>query len=273
MVANTIKTIVRYLKLYLKLARFNLIYITTYRVSFLIEMCVELFYFIALIVLFNVLYGNIKSIVGWSYYEMLFLIGIETIMSELFVGLVFANNTNDLPNKIRTGMVDFALLKPLSSLFSLTISTPYLPSLLSIIPGFYLLYLSLNHLHIKLGALNVLGGLLLLGAGFIIGYSVMVIITSLSFIFINANAIPRLGMNTIINFTTRPHQIFKGIILKTIFYLVVPVVFVVSIPTSVFIRSFSTLYVLSGIILAIIFLNIAKIVWSHMIGYYSSASS
>lgn len=273
MADNFFKKLSRYIKLYFKFCRFNFIYITTYRVSFLIEMGVELFYFVALIILFNVLYGNIKSIAGWTYYEMLFLIGIETIMSELFVGLVFANNTNDLPYKIRMGAIDFALLKPLSSLFSLTISSPYLPSLFSCLPGFYLIYVSLTNLHIKIGLLNFAGGMILLAAGFIIGYSVMVIISSLTFLFVNANALPRLGMNAIINFTTRPHQVFRGLILKTIFYFIIPVVFVVSIPSSVFIRSFSLTYVLLGIFISMLFLYFANRVWYKMIKYYSSASS
>ncbi|MDO8609462.1 MAG: ABC-2 family transporter protein [bacterium] len=244
-----------------------------YRASFAIEMFVEIGYMIAQIIFFNILYGNLSSISGWTRYEMLFLIGIDMFVGELIIGMIFANNTNTLPEKIRNGDVDFTLLKPVGSLFFLTLSSTYLPSLFTSLIGIYFICIAISHLTIVWSLLNILGFIIIFLCGFIISYSVMVIIASLSFIFINAKPLPRLGMNTMIQFTDKPFQMFDGVFLKIIFFFIFPSVFITSIPVHTIIKGLNYIFLFQAIFLAGIFLFLVNWIWSKMIARYSSASS
>ncbi len=253
--------------------KFNLIFSMTYRTSFLLELSLEMLYTATVIILFNVIYSNIRQLGGWSYYEIMFLMGLDVIMSEAFVGIVFALNTNQLPESIKNGTVDTVLLKPINSQFALTISRAYLPSIITMIPGFYLLYYSVSHIHRALYPANVIVGIFVLVCGFVIAYSFMTIASSLAFYFTNAQFFPRIGMNMIMFFQNRPYTIFNNLILKSLFFFIVPVIFVASVPTSTILGKIEWPFVVTAAGLATFFLLLSIFVWNKMIVYYSSATS
>lgn len=273
MEGENLKKIARYFKLYLKYLKFDLIFDMNYRVSFLIQIIVEIFYAVVAIVFFNVLYSNVKEIVGWSYWEILFLLGIHSVMIEILISFVFAYNTNNLPERIKDGEIDFTLVKPINSFIALTILQPYATSLFAVAPGLYLIIISLTKIHLKLTILNVAGGIIILLCGFIIAYSVMAMVASLSFVFLNATTLPRVGMNLMTNFSSKPHQIFNNSILRIIFYFFLPSIFVASVPADTLIRGLNINFLILAIILATTFLFSAYWLWNKMIRYYSSASS
>lgn len=273
MEGNFFKKIKRYLKIYFKYLKFDFMFDMNYRVSFFIQIAVEVFYTVVAIVFFNVLYSGVKNIVGWTYWEIIFLLGVESIMVELLVGLVFAYGTNNLPSRIKDGEVDFMLMKPINSFISLTIIQPYVTSLFATIPGLYLIFISAPKINLQLTALNIVGALIILVCGFIIAYSVMVMISSLSFVFLNATTFPRIGMNSMTNFATRPHQVFNNVFLRIIFYFVLPSIFIASIPASTLIKGLDFRFLIQAILLAFLFLSLAYRLWNKMIRYYSSASS
>jgi len=267
------RTVKRYLRIYLTFLRFDFIYSMTYRTSFLIELGVEMFYTVTSIVFFNVLYGNIKSIGGWTYEGMILLVGIETVYVEFLVGAVFAYNTNMLPERIRMGEVDYALLRPLNAMFMLTFAQPYVPSFISMLPGFYLIHVALTKMHLTVAPIALVSGSFVFLCGCIIGYSIMVMVSSLAFRFVGMDTLPRIGMNTTVSFSSRPHQMYKGLVMKGIFFILVPVVFTASIPATIFMKGFDAGYVVLAASLAAVFFFLAHTVWHKMIGEYSSASS
>lgn len=251
----------------------DVMYDLSSRTSFFIMVGVEVFYVISTIIFFNVLYANIKTLAGWSYYEMLLLVGFDTVMTELLVGVVFANGTNALPKRITTGYVDYFLLKPVSSYFFLTLAQPYFPSIVSTGFGFLLMGIALSNLSINASLLNILGVMIIAGCGFMIGASIMIAASSLSFKFADAKTFPRIGMNIMTNFSDRPFQMFSAFIVKFVFFCIVPVVFLSSIPSYGLVHGVSLRYLVISIIISLIFVKISKIIWNKMIINYTSASS
>lgn len=243
------------------------------RTSFMIMVGVEVFYVVASIVFFNVLYGNIKSLAGWSYYEMLLLVGFDTVMTELLVGLVFANGTNALPKRITTGYVDYFLLKPVPSYFLLNLLQPYFPSIVSTGFGFLLMGIALSHLSVSVSFLTIVGVILLAGCGFIIGASIMIVVASFAFRFADAKYAPRIGMNAVIFFSEKPYQMFNTTVLKLIFFIIIPAVFLSSIPMYSLVHGVSLTYLTLALVLAFVFVYISQKIWNKMITNYTSASS
>lgn len=262
----------RYIKIYITFLRFSLIFSMTYRFSFIIQLFVEFGYNFLYVFFFQVIYGNVREIAGWSYYEVLLLAGLNIITSELIISTCYAMNLKDLPRKIRRGNIDIVLTKPLNSLFTLSLSRPYLSGITASVSGFSLVFYALGRLEVSLTPVNIIAGVFILICGCIIAYSVLVILSSLSFVFINNTKLPDTGHKIIEYYKGFPHQIYQGIF-RVIFFFLIPVVFVSSVPASTIIRGVEFKYIVIAPVLAATFPFLAKKIWDKMINYYSSASS
>lgn len=262
----------KYFHIYKITVKYSVINAMAYRTSFLIELFVEVGYQLLGIVFFGVLYGNISSLGGWTYYEMMLLLGIDIIVSELIVGFSFALNINHLSDKIRDGQFDLILTKPISSLFNATLSQPYISSFISTIPGIVLVGISLSNLDIDLKFINLIGGILLILSGVLIAYFFMVIVSSLCFIWVGASSLPRFSTHILFAFSDKPYSIYKGVS-KVILYTVVPAVFLSSVPSSVILGIGNRYLIILSFIICIVLYYFSRYMWNKMIGYYSSASS
>jgi len=269
---SVIRVVQKYLRIYSIFLRFSLIRSTQYRVSFFIELIIELGYQVILILFYKVIYANVDSIAGWSYYQALFLTGLSIISSELLLGLVYIFNIKTLPSKIKNGDLDLSLLMPVNSLFNNSLSMPYFTSIITILPGIYLIGYASIQLQLSFNVINILGSLVIFGAGLLIGYSILVLFSSLSFIFINGTSFPRIGENIITNYHSNPHTVYTGII-RIIFLYIFPITFIASIPASTIVHGINIKDLLLAVGLASFLLCLTIFVWKRLIKLYSSASS
>lgn len=267
-----LKTIQKYIRIYRVLLKYSVIQSTTYRANFFWELLIEFGYQIGLVVFFYALFGHITEIAGWSYYEVLFLAGLNIVYGGLLWGMVFVFGLTRLPEDIKNGNIDIALLKPLNPLFNLTLSKPYFTSLSAPPIGLGLMYYSVLKIGKVIPIQNILFGTIIFCCGLLIAYSIAVIFSSMSFRFINSTAFQQIGERIIDMYTRNPHSVYRGG-LRIILFFIVPLVFVSSIPSSTVLRGVEFQYVFLGIGLAAIFLLVAILVWDRMIRYYSSASS
>lgn len=262
----------RYIKLYIVFLRQSFIWEMSSRFSYLMGLFVEFGYQITLLFFFQVVYGNVKEIAGWNYYEILFLTGLTTLTSETILPMVYILNFARLPQMIKDGDIDQVLTKPINSLFFLSLSRPYTSGLVASLSGWGLIYYSLNHLNIALSISNVFSGIMIFICGWIMMYSIFVIFSSLSFKFIGSSQLPNLALSIIVFFKEKPHDIYQGI-LKIIFYFVFPIVFACSIPAKAVLHGIDFRIFILAIFISILFLTIALKLWNTMIKHYSSASS
>ncbi len=244
-----------------------------YRVSFFFYLFVEIGYNLGSILFFYILYGQIQSIAGWTYDEMLLLVGFSIISGEIVIDAFFADKLNELPRKIKDGDIDIVLLKPVSSLYMLSIKG-FVPGLINVMPGIYLVFLSFTSIPITMNAANIISGLIIFICGVIIAYSIMVVLTTLAFVFPSSDeSLPRIALEGTYHFNSKPHQLYKTGILKLTFFIIIPVVFMASIPAETIIHGLNWKYLVMSIGLAGLFLTGTIWFWRRMIRYYSSASS
>lgn len=264
--------LVKYLRVYRTLFKYSFIQATAYRAGFLLQMGVELGYQVVFIVFFLVVLGNVHEIGGWSRYQVLFLSGLNIVASELILGSIFIFGLWQLPSAIKDGDIDVALLKPMNTLFNLTLSKPYFAGILATLPGICLMCYAAAHLPYTLSPLAVGLGVLLFLSGLVAAYSVSVIIASFCFYFVNASALPKAASTIINSYISNPASIYQGA-LRAVLFLVIPVAFVTSVPAEAMIRTVSLSAAVGSPIIAFVFLRIAIFTWNRMIKHYSSASS
>lgn len=269
---SVIKKTIKYLRIYLLLFKFGFILSTTYRLSFIVEILVELGYQVAFIFFFIVVLKNVQLIAGWSYYEILFFAGINIVASELILGSLFIFNLWNLPEKIKNGDIDTVLLKPINSMFYLSLGLPYFTSFVASFPGLVLIFYSLLNLHVNLSLTKFIISFFIFICGLIIAYSISIIFSSFSFKYISTSTFPRIAEKLIIGFKDKPHQVYQGF-LKILFFFIFPVVFIASMPAYAALKDLEIKYLFMAFALSLVFFYIAYRLWNVMIKNYSSASS
>lgn len=261
----------RYLRIYKHLIKFAAIQETAYRGSFFLEIFVELAYIVVSVLLIRVVFWNIKEVAGWNFNKILVLMGVNVLFQETLLGLVFIFNLRSLPEKIAKGELDLILTKPLDSLFVCSLWRPYFAFVPSLIPGFILIYLGFRSEGLIFNPINLLPFIIILFCGWIIAFSVGVILSSLSFWLINADPLPNLA-EELTFMAAKPYSIFSGIF-RFFFLVILPLAFMVSFPAQSLLGETKLWWIFMAVGLAALFLIITKLFWNFALKHYSSASS
>src|ERR1043166_2143062 len=103
--------IARYVRLWLSLARFSLLAEMAFRGNFLVKVFVELLW-LGILLLFNfTLFEYTRDIANWTQHQYLFFLGGYFAMGGL-IEMLFLDNCNEFAELVRTGDLDFFLLRP-----------------------------------------------------------------------------------------------------------------------------------------------------------------
>ncbi|MBX3441257.1 MAG: ABC-2 family transporter protein [Planctomyces sp.] len=111
-----------YSRVWLTFVRNSLIREMTFRGNFIAEVLTILFWFAAQIVLFDVIYRHAPLIRDWTRHEYFAFMATGMLVNSI-VEALFMPNCANFGELIRTGNLDFALLKPIDTQF--LISTQY----------------------------------------------------------------------------------------------------------------------------------------------------
>ncbi|MCB1048745.1 MAG: ABC-2 family transporter protein, partial [Calditrichaeota bacterium] len=110
----------RYLRLYLYFLRFSFSRAMEFRLDFWFRIIMDCTFYAVQIIFFRVLYTQTGLLGGWSFEQSLvFICGF--FMIDAIHMTVFANNLWWLPILINKGDLDYYLLRPVSSLFFLSL--------------------------------------------------------------------------------------------------------------------------------------------------------
>ena len=261
----------KYLKLYWKLIKFAASIEMEYRFSFFIEMCVEVGYFFVTLFGIRVLFWNITEVVGWHFYELLVLYGVNMIFSEILLGVVFVHNLRNLPSSISKGALDLILTKPLNSQFAVSFWRPYFAMIPGVIAGFVAVVIGFANLEIVFNPLMLIPFLVIFLSGLVMAYSSGMIIVTFSFWTINVTQLSNLAQQFLF-MAKHPYGVFSGV-WKVLFLTVVPIAFMVSFPTSTLMGDLEFWWIPSSVALAVVFLKLSNLFWNFALKKYSGASS
>lgn len=88
----------------------------SYRGNFLIELITRMFWFVAQLVLFDIIYRHVPTIQDWTREEYFGFMATGMLINGI-VEALFMPNCANFSELIRTGNLDFALLKPIDTQF------------------------------------------------------------------------------------------------------------------------------------------------------------
>ncbi|MEZ6072378.1 MAG: ABC-2 family transporter protein [Pirellulales bacterium] len=223
-----------YLRVLLTFARNSLVRDMTFRLNFIIECVTSLCWMLMNLGFYILIFNYTPEIgagTGWGKYQF-FVFLATTLLVNSFVQGVFMTNFNEFSELIRTGNLDFALLKPIDTQFVISLARINWTFLANFSAGLFLLVFSLWKLAIVPGLWQLVLYPLYVVCGIAILYSLMIVLASLS-VWLGRNQSLYDFWFYITNFSRYPMEIYRGTfgdVLRLGFTFVVPILIVVNVP-------------------------------------------
>jgi ABC-2 type transport system permease protein len=220
-----------YLGVFLTFARNSLVRDMTFRANFIIECVSSLTWMAMNLGYYLLIYQFTTTIGGWGRYEF-FVFLATTLFINSIVQAFFMPNCEEFSELIRTGGLDFALLKPIDTQFLISLQKIDWSALSNFLFALVLLAYSLAHLPEWPSAVQIALYPLYVGCGVAILYSLMIALAATS-VWLGRNQTLYDFWFYITNFSRYPMEIYRGPVgepMRWVFTFVIPVLVVVNIP-------------------------------------------
>ena len=241
---------------------------TSFRTSFVLLIFMDAFFFTTSLSSINIIFNHIDTIGPWDRDQFSFFLCFMLMLDNIHM-MVFSQSFWELSTNIRTGQLDYTILRPLNIIFSIFFRHFRISSLFNtpLYAGFLIYYGMRCDLSMLSWAL--LPVLLLMSLTLYV--CIEFILSALMFWTTDGNGINFLRMQ-LQQVARWPNHIYIGY-MKKIFTVAVPVLVVGSYPTSFLLDNskFSILSLFTIIIILFVFL--ANYVWKYAVRRYESASS
>jgi ABC-2 type transport system permease protein len=260
----------RYLKVYSKFLHTSLASEFEYKTNILIDLITAILSLIGSIFLLSIFFQNNLSLGGWEFKEALIIQAIYTILNGI-TNTWFTPNLTEIVKHIREGTLDFVLLKPIDSQFFISLKKINPSGFLEIIVGLCLLLycMRINQINLNLSLLTL--SLITLICSICILYSLWFFICTTTIWFVKTwNGIEVL--RSFLYIGRFPLNSFSFSI-RIFFSVFIPIAFITTIPSEVFLGVSQLWKILIEVIIATIFIVTSRNFWLFALKFYSSASS
>jgi len=260
----------KYLQVYTKFLQTSLASELEYKTNILIDLVTAILSLIGSIFLLSIFFQNDGIIGGWEFEQALIIQSIYTILNGI-TNTWFNPNLTEIVKHIREGTLDFVLLKPIDSQFFISLKKTNPSGFLEIMLGFCLLLycIKINHIYLNLSFLTLC--LITIISSISILYSLWFFISTTTIWFVktwNATEVLR----SFLYIGRFPLSSFS-LSLRIFFSVFIPIAFITTIPSEVFLGLTQLWKILLEVIVATVFLITSRKFWLFALKFYSSASS
>lgn len=263
-------TLLRYLRLYGHFVRFSVSRTLEFRLDFFFRVFMDLAYYGVNIAFYQVVFLHTELLGGWNRDQTLvFMAGFLVV--DAIVMTLFSNNIWWLPIFINRGDLDYYLLRPVSSLFFLSLRDFAANSFLNLVFALGILTWALGRIAVPFAAGDMALFACLLCLGAFLHYMVHILMILPVFWTHQGGALHTI-FYSFQRFMERPDRIFSGWVRKAL-VTVVPFSVMASFPARILIEGMD--WATLGHFLAVIcaFFALLLFVWGRGLRAYSSASS
>ncbi|MFH0856492.1 MAG: ABC-2 family transporter protein [bacterium] len=258
----------KYLKIYLHFFKMNILRRMAYRFNFLLIGMLTILHMSISVFFIKIIYGNLTLIAGWDFFHALLIVASFILINAL--GWITCAFMSDLRKIINAGNLDGFISKPLDIQYLVSVSKIDPEDSMRIL----LALCVLTHSIINIGGVKFIDFILymiLIINAYIIFYSILIFVSSISFWTIENRGLFRLS-DSIIQITQYPSDIYSGI-MKTIFSFIIPIAFIATVPAKVLSGWWDWKMVAQSFLIAAIFFYLSRKFFLFGLRHYSSASS
>jgi ABC-2 type transport system permease protein len=223
-----------YRRVFLTFARNSLVRDMTFRANFLIETISSMSWVFMNLGFYLVIFNYTPMLgagTGWGKYQF-FLFLSTTLLINSVVHAFFMTNAEEFSELIRTGALDFALLKPIDTQFLVSLQRVEWSALGNFVLGLLLMGYSLWKVDYRPGPLQILLYPFYLACGVAMLYSLMISLAAWA-VWLGRHQTLYNFWFYITNFSRYPMEIYQGTFgtpIRLFFTFIVPVLVVVNVP-------------------------------------------
>ena len=264
----------KYLRLLGSLARFTLARELSFRGNFLVKVSVEVIWLGIMLAFYQTIFARTKTLASWSQDEFLFFVGCYFALNGL-IEMLFLENCNDFAELVRTGDLDFLLLRPIDEQFLITCRKVDWATAPNVLMGFVVMGISLSKLHWQFDPVRVLTFLTTFACGTAIAYSFMLVLTAFSVWLVRNQSLMEMWW-LFSSLARYPKEIFMGSRaepLGFLFTFILPILLVANVPSNAMVRSLDPPMVAFTLVATAALLWGSRKFFQHALRSYRSASS
>lgn len=257
-----------YLSVYKKFVSTSAAVETSFRTSFVLLIFMDAFFFLTSLTSINIIFNHVDTIGPWNRDQFSFFLCFMLMLDNLHM-MIFSQSFWELSFNIRTGALDYIILRPLSIIFNVFFRHFRVSSLFNT-PLFLgsLIYFGIK-CNLSLTSWLLLPFFLILALCLFI--SIEFILSALMFWTTDGNGINFLRMQ-MQQMARWPAHIYQGM-LRKVFTVLIPVLLVGSTPSNFLLGMSSPASLIFFIGILIIFMFLTHLIWKYALRFYDSASS
>jgi ABC-2 type transport system permease protein len=259
----------RYLRLAMIFAGASISAQLEYRVNFLVNLLGSLLTVGGALFGLSVLYADGQPLGGWSYREALVVVGLYTLIQG-FIGAFLTPNLNGIGEAVRTGTLDFTLLKPIDTQFFVSTRNVNLFRVTDLLTGTAIVVWAASGLP-GASVAGALGGALLVVAALAIVYAVWFALSTTAFWFVKVANLTDL-FSSLFRAGQMPATAFPGWV-RFLFTFIVPVAFMTTVPAEAIVGRIRVGNALTALAVTFALLAFSRWFWRFAVRSYTSASS
>ena len=229
--------VTRYARMLAHLARYTLIRELSFRGNFLVKISVEVLWLFILVAFYRVVFAKTQAVAGWSENEYFFFVGCFFAMNGL-IETFFLDNCNEFAELVRTGDLDFLLLRPIDEQFLITCRKIDWGTGPNVVMGAAVMVVALVNMHWQFDALRVAAFAVTFACGTSIAYSFMLMLTSVSVWMVRNQSLMEMWW-LFTSLARYPKEIFNGTWAAPVgrfFTFFLPILLVVNVPAGAMVR-------------------------------------
>lgn len=225
------------------------------------------------IVMYFLLFTQVKTIGDWNYIDLLYLLALGNIAISIYTMFSWGSIYHQFRPAVKSGDLDYFLLKPKSPYFLLSTGRFDFSGLTRFIPSFVLfIYLLLNY-PLTHNLMSLVTFLLISLLGIFLLHTTVFLFYSLSFWTTTTDYFHHLAW-AVIGATSMPITVFPQPV-QLAFSTIFPVIYAAVIPTRIAtgLEPLTLGLILKLLLVPLVSFIITKWVWKHGLSHYSGASA
>ena len=262
------RTLLRYVRLLRAQVRASALMLLQYRFDFFADGALEILWAATALVPLFAVFAVRESVAGWSFGEALLVTGWFILLQGILEGAINPSLTSVVEH-IRTGTLDFVLLKPADAQFLVSTArfqpwraTNIVTAIVVFVHAFRLLGRPPSPAGLAAAVFLLLTSTLLL-------YSLWILTVSAAFYVVKVDNLSVL-FSSIFDAARWPSSVFRGV-LSFLFTFVVPLALMTTYPALAMLDRLRVSTMLLAFGGAALFATVARLVWLGSIGRYTSA--
>ncbi len=265
----------RYLRLWLAFARFGLLRELAFRTNFLVKIIVEVLWLGILLIFYRTVFQQTSVVADWNEGEYLFFVGCYFALGGVLETL-FLENCNDFADLVRSGDLDFCLIKPIDEQFLISCRHIDWSTSANAVMGVGVMIFGLIETSWEFDLLQVILFLVMFACGTVLAYGFLLLLTSASVWFMRNQSLYEMWwlLSTLMRY---PREIFLrswwAAPAGVFFSFIVPIMLVINVPARTMVKGLEPVFVGYMLVAALVVLWVSRRFFLFALKRYRSASS